>query len=91
MSSRHIDRAVQYYSATLSPEALREQLKWSAIRDRDLNEEVARDWFAVDRESWQTVTQTHAGVMRTKKPCIKTDLRSATKLIHQVRKTRTPS
>jgi CopG family transcriptional regulator/antitoxin EndoAI len=52
--SRFIDRAVQYYAATHSAEVLREQLKRAAIRDRDLSEEIAHDWFAVDRESWQT-------------------------------------
>ncbi len=50
--SRYIDRAVQHYAATHSPAALREQLKESALRDRDLGEAVARDWFAVDREPW---------------------------------------
>jgi CopG family transcriptional regulator/antitoxin EndoAI len=51
--SRLIDKAVQHYAATRSPEALREQLKQAAIRDRDLNLEIADEWFAVDRESWQ--------------------------------------
>ena len=52
--SRFIDRAVQYYAATHSPEALQEQLKTAALRDRDLGEAVARDWFAVDHTPWQT-------------------------------------
>jgi CopG family transcriptional regulator/antitoxin EndoAI len=51
--SRFINRAVQYYAATHSPDALRELLKQSALRDRDLADETASDWRAVDRESWQ--------------------------------------
>jgi len=38
-----------------SPGALAERLnlKQAAIRDRDLDLEIAGDWFAVDREQWQ--------------------------------------
>jgi hypothetical protein len=50
--SRFIDRAVRHYFATASPQALRERLKQAAIRDRDLDLEMARDWFAVDQEQW---------------------------------------
>ena len=32
---------------------LREQLKRAAIRDHDLDQEVASDWFAVDQEQRQ--------------------------------------
>lgn len=55
--SRFINRAVQYYAATHSPAALRERLKQAALRDRDLADEVARDWRAVDREAWQTLNR----------------------------------
>jgi len=51
--SRFIDRAVKHYVTTASPEALEERLKQAAIRDRDLDAEIANDWFAVDREQWQ--------------------------------------
>jgi CopG family transcriptional regulator / antitoxin EndoAI len=54
--SRFINRAVQDYAATHSPAALRERLKFAALRDRDLAEEIARDWSAVDREAWQTLS-----------------------------------
>ena len=54
--SRFINAAVQYYVATHSPDALRAQLKQAAIRDRDLGDEIARDWYAVDREPWPTGT-----------------------------------
>jgi len=51
--SRFIERAVQYYVVTASPEALQERLKQAAIRDHDLDLEIASDWFAVDQEQWQ--------------------------------------
>jgi hypothetical protein len=50
--SRFIDRAVQHYVATASPEALQERLKQAALRDHDLDLEIASDWFAVDQEQW---------------------------------------
>jgi len=51
--SRFIDRAVQNYVSTASPEALQERLKQAALRDRDLDPEIAGDWSAVDQEQWQ--------------------------------------
>jgi CopG family transcriptional regulator/antitoxin EndoAI len=51
--SRFIERAVQHYVATASPEALQERLKLAAIRDNDLDLKVASDWFSVDLEQWQ--------------------------------------
>ena len=51
--SRFIERAVQHYVATASPEALQERLKQAAIRDQDLDLGIARDWLAVDQEQWQ--------------------------------------
>src|SRR4051812_10304618 len=53
--SRLIDKAVQHYATTRSVEAVREQLKQAALRDRDLDQEIANDWAAVDRESWQHI------------------------------------
>lgn len=50
--SRFIERAVQHYVNTASPEALQERLKQAALRDRDLDAEIASDWFAVDQEQW---------------------------------------
>jgi len=55
--SRFINRAVQYYAATHSPDALRERLKQSAVRDRDLADEIANDFRAVDREAWQGISR----------------------------------
>ena len=51
--SRFINQAVQHFVANRSTEALRAQLERTAVRDRDLDREVAADWFAVDQESWQ--------------------------------------
>ena len=51
--SRFIERAVQHFVATASPEALEERLRQAALRDRDLDREIASDWFAVDQEQWQ--------------------------------------
>ena len=51
--SRLIDKAVQHYATTRSAEAVREQLKQAAIRDRDLDSEISEEWTAVDREAWQ--------------------------------------
>jgi CopG family transcriptional regulator / antitoxin EndoAI len=51
--SRFINQAVEYFIAHQSAEALRTQLERAAIRDRDLDREVAADWFAVDSEAWQ--------------------------------------
>ncbi len=51
--SRFIQSAVLHYVATASPEALQERLKQASLRDRDLDLEIANDWFAVDQEQWQ--------------------------------------
>ena len=53
--SRFIERAVQHYVTTASPEALQERLKQAAIRDQDLDLEIASYWFAVDKEQWQKI------------------------------------
>ena len=51
--SRFIEHAVQQYVRTSSPQALQERLKQAALRDRDLDLEIAGDWSAVDSEQWQ--------------------------------------
>jgi metal-responsive CopG/Arc/MetJ family transcriptional regulator len=48
--SRFIERAVQHYVTTASREALQERLKQAALRDSDLDLQIAADWFAVDQE-----------------------------------------
>ena len=51
--SRFIDQAVRHFVAHRSTEALRAQLERAAVRDQDLDREVASDWRAVDQELWQ--------------------------------------
>lgn len=51
--SRFIKQAVERYVANRSVEALQVQLERTAFRDRDLDREIAGDWFAVDQEAWQ--------------------------------------
>src|SRR5216683_4042816 len=71
--SRFINQAVQHFVANRSSEALRVQLERAAVRDRDLDREVANDWFAVDQESWQRLDKpksqqnpaTHGGAKST--------------------------
>jgi CopG family transcriptional regulator / antitoxin EndoAI len=53
--SRFIERAVEHYIATAGPDALQERLKQAALRDQDLDLEIAGDWFAVDQEQWQNI------------------------------------
>ncbi len=50
--SRFINQAVEHFVTHQSAEALRSQLEWAALRDRDLDRDVASDWFAVDTEAW---------------------------------------
>ena len=51
--SRFIDRAVQPFVSHRSTEAIRTQLERAAVRDQDLDREIAADRFAVDNEAWQ--------------------------------------
>src|ERR1039458_4990390 len=53
--SRFITAAGQHLVAHSSAEALRTRLERTAVRDQDLDREVAADWFAVDQESWRTL------------------------------------
>ena len=43
-----------------STESLRAQLERAALRDQDLDREIAADWFAADEQAWQLLeTQEH--------------------------------
>jgi CopG family transcriptional regulator/antitoxin EndoAI len=55
--SRFINQAVQHYVANRSIEALRAHLERAAVRDRDLDREIAADWFAVDHETWRQLDE----------------------------------
>ena len=58
--SRFINRAVEHFVTHQSMEALRTRLEHAAIRDRDLEREVASDWSAVDNEAWQQLDTAEA-------------------------------
>ena len=51
--SSFINQAVQHFVTHRSAEAIRTRLEHATIRDRDLDREIAADWFAVDKEAWQ--------------------------------------
>ena len=55
--SRFINQAVQHFVANRSMESLRAQLERAAVRDQDLDREVAADWFAVDHETCQQLDE----------------------------------
>ena len=63
--SRFIDQAVQHYAATRTPQALREQLERTAVRDRDLERQVSDEWFAADQEVWDRLDEKKQGRKRT--------------------------
>lgn len=73
--SRFINTAVQHYVANRSVEALRDQLERTAVRDRDLEREVAADWFAVDHETWKKLDEQPA----EKKPATRGGARSTSR------------
>jgi hypothetical protein len=41
--------------------ALRARLERAAVRDRDLDREIATDWLAADRETWQGLDRRQEG------------------------------
>jgi len=53
LRSKFIKTAVEHYVQSRSTEALRAQLERAAVRDRDLDRQIAEDWFAVDQEAWR--------------------------------------
>ena len=53
--SEFINRAVEHYVATQSAEAIQKLLEATAVRDRDLDRQVADEWSEVDRQSWQHI------------------------------------
>ena len=55
--SEFINQAVQHFVANRSTEALRAQLERAAVRDNDLDREIAAEWFAVDHETCQQLDE----------------------------------
>ena len=58
--SRFIDKAVRHYLAYESAASLRARMEYTAVRDRDLDREVAQEWADVDREAWTRLDDTRA-------------------------------
>ncbi|MGI8741984.1 MAG: hypothetical protein ACR2NN_05340 [Bryobacteraceae bacterium] len=59
--SRFIDTAVRHYVSHHSTEALRARLEQTAVRDQDIDRQVAKEWFAVDHEAWQKLDELKPG------------------------------
>lgn len=55
--SRFIDQAVRHFVANRGTEAVRARLEETAVRDRDLDSELAAEWSGVDNESWQQLDE----------------------------------
>jgi CopG family transcriptional regulator / antitoxin EndoAI len=53
--SKFITNAVEHFVATQSAEAIHKLLEMTAVRDRDLDRQVAEDWLAVDQQAWQHI------------------------------------
>jgi CopG family transcriptional regulator / antitoxin EndoAI len=51
--SKFIEQAVQHFILHKSSEAVRARLEQTAVRDRDLDREIAGDWLAADIQSWR--------------------------------------
>ena|ERR1051326_1186377 len=78
--SRFINQAVVHFVANRSVEALRHQLERAAVRDQDLDREVAADWFAVDQQAWQQIEQPRAPRKRDTRAGAKSTSRRSTRL-----------
>jgi CopG family transcriptional regulator/antitoxin EndoAI len=79
LRSRFIERAVQHYVTTASPEALQKRLKEAALRDRDLDVEITSDWSAVDREQWQKLDKQEKPQLRAGRKEAKSTSRRSTR------------
>ncbi len=51
--SRLIDRAVRRYVAEVGRATLRRRLKDGAIREAELDLQLAEEWFPLEEEAWQ--------------------------------------
>ncbi len=51
--SRLIDRAVQRYVAEVGRANLRRRLKEGAIREAELDLQLAEEWFPLEEEAWR--------------------------------------
>jgi len=51
--TKRLDTIDQLTKPGRRPEAQRAQLEIAAVRDRNLDREIASDWSAVDGETWR--------------------------------------
>jgi Arc/MetJ-type ribon-helix-helix transcriptional regulator len=86
--SQFINEAVRHFVATRSMEAFRAQLERAAVRDRDLDRDVAADWSGVDQESWQQLDTLGAEPKRRTQNAAKSTSRRLTR--RQAAKSRRP-
>jgi hypothetical protein len=77
--SRFIERAVHHYLTTASPQALEARLKYAALRDQDLDLEIAGDWFAADEEQWQKLDKQEPPKPKTGRSVVKSTSRRSTR------------
>lgn len=75
--SRFIDKAVQHYVSHQSTEALRARLEQSAVRDQDIDRQVAEDWVAVDHEARQRLD--HQPTQAALKPATRAGAKSTSR------------
>ncbi|MDQ2945814.1 MAG: hypothetical protein M3Y27_07710 [Acidobacteriota bacterium] len=75
--SRFIDKAVQHYVSHQSTEALRSRLEQTAVRDQDIDRQVAEDWVAVDHEAWQQLD--HQPTRAASKPVTRGEAKSTSR------------
>ena len=77
LRSKFIKTAVEHYVESRSREALRAQLERAAVRDRDLDRQIADEWFAVDQEAWQELDAERP--KRSSRSAAKSTLRRSTR------------
>lgn len=68
--SRFINQAVQHFVASRSTEALRAQLERTAVRDQDLDREIAADWLNVDHETRRQLDNERKPVQKAASPSV---------------------
>jgi CopG family transcriptional regulator/antitoxin EndoAI len=73
--SRFIDQAVQHFVAFQSADALRARLELGAVRDRDLDREVAAEWLDADQQAWRQLDEAE----RERKPATRGAAKSSSR------------
>src|ERR1017187_7006679 len=76
--SGFINQAVEHFVQHRSTEALRARLESTAVRDRDLDQEIAGEWSTVDKDAWQLL-DSRERERRTTRGAVKSTLRRSTR------------